>query len=199
LGHLGIFPNLFSDINVFFSAEFLLLFIAVWYIRTMCLYEVHKKFEDIFKKNSFMPQSFAIKYLEGCNKNKIIKFLLEHDTIESRMCLPQVIDSLKDFSRFSYFEKSWNFIKNSINFNVNCQNNVRYKQFLFFLVDKMSWNLEKNKTGLSLNISLSKNPVTTPYHFHCKSQKIDSDCLRKWILRIWILTVFETLLRILFL
>jgi hypothetical protein len=31
-----------------------------------------------------------------------------------------------------------------------------------FQVDKLSYNSEKNKTGLSLNISLSKNPVTTP-------------------------------------
>ncbi len=60
----------------------------------MCLYKVQKKSENIFKKILFIPQSFVIKYLEGCNKNKIIKFIVEHDTIESLMCFLQVIDSL---------------------------------------------------------------------------------------------------------
>jgi hypothetical protein len=38
----------------------------------------------------------------------------------------------KDFCWFSDFKKSRNFIKNSINFNANCQNNMWYKPFLFF-------------------------------------------------------------------
>jgi hypothetical protein len=40
-----------------------------------------------------------------------------------------------------------------------------------FKVDKFNWSYEKNKTGLSLNIPLSKNPVTTPYLSHCNRRK----------------------------
>jgi hypothetical protein len=40
-----------------------------------------------------------------------------------------------------------------------------------FLVDKFNWSYEQNQTGLSLNISLSKNPVTTPQLSHCKRRK----------------------------
>jgi hypothetical protein len=42
---------------------------------------------------------------------------------------------------------------------------------IFFEVDKFNWSYEKNQTGLSLNIPLSKNPVTTPYLSHCKRRK----------------------------
>jgi hypothetical protein len=37
----------------------------------------------------------------------------------------------KDFSRFFNFRKTRNLIKKSINFNANCQNNMRYKPYLF--------------------------------------------------------------------
>jgi hypothetical protein len=62
-------------------------------------------------------------------------------------------------------------------------------------VKNPSNKLEKNKTGSSLNISLSKKLVTTLLlSIVNQKKKIDSDCLRKRILGIWL--YFKTVLTI---
>jgi hypothetical protein len=67
---------------------------------------------------------------------------------------------MRKYSKTYDFCKMQIFIKNLVNFNVNCQINMQ--KLIPIVVGIFSRNFEKNKTGFSPNIPLSRNTVTAP-------------------------------------